>query len=100
MDCLFARANLKLSTLVELRTQLSLLDGSSQLGFLQRMNLRIDVFCLMECQNTLHCSSLVFRRCQVVNKSTVFSLPLDISQNWLLQRTHTDTETEKLNKVV
>jgi hypothetical protein len=29
---------------------------------------------------------------QTVNKSTVLSLPLDISQNWLLQRTRTDTD--------
>ena len=29
---------------------------------------------------------------QTVHKSTVLSLPLDIIQNWLLQRTHKDTE--------
>jgi len=42
------------------------------------------------------CAQLVFRASnllsQTVNKSTVLSLPLDISQNWLLQRTLTDTE--------
>jgi hypothetical protein len=31
---------------------------------------------------------------QTVNKSTVLSLSVDISQNWLQQRTHTDTDTD------
>ena len=31
---------------------------------------------------------------QTVNKSMVLSLPLDMSHNWLLQRTRTDTDTE------
>ena len=43
------------------------------------------------------CAQLVLRASnllsQTTNKSTVFSLPLDISQHWLLQRTLTDTET-------
>ena len=42
------------------------------------------------------CAQLVLRdsnlTSQTVNKSTVLSLPLDISQNWLLQRTLIDTD--------
>ena len=32
---------------------------------------------------------------QTVNKSTVLSLSVDISHNWLLQRTHTDTDHQQ-----
>ena len=36
---------------------------------------------------------------RIVNKSTVLSLPLDISQNWLLQRTLTDRQADRFPQV-
>jgi hypothetical protein len=56
----------------------------------------IHLYCARVFNHLELCAHLVLRDSnlpsQTVNKSTVLSLPLDISQNWLLQRTLIDTD--------